>query len=362
MSNKKDRLIISVESGTMIRAVAIVIGALLLLSFLSTILTALKLIFIAFFLALALNPAVSWISKILKLGNRVAATGLAYILVLTFLVAFFSVVIPPLVRQTNDFVKTVPQTIQNFQDSDTAVSRFVYKYEIDQEIEGLASKLEDRLTNTLNKSVLSTAGAVGSVVASTITVLVLTFMMLVEGPTWINRYLAMQAKKKREHHKDLLLRMYRAVTNYVNGQVVIAFIAGTAALVALTVFSSIYHVTINQIALAGIVTLFALMPLIGTTIGSVIAVIACLFVSLPLALTMAIFFVIYQQIENVTIQPYIQSKSSNLTALIVFSAALVGVTFAGIMGAFVAIPTAACIKILLEERYRERLEKAENTT
>lgn len=360
MKNQKERITISVESGTMIRAVAIVIGALLLLSFLSAIQTALKILFIAFFLALALNPAVSWISRSLRIGNRVAATGLAYILVLAFLIGFFSIVIPPLIRQTNDFVKTVPQTIQDFKQSDSSISRFVYKYEIDQEIDDLASNLEERFTKTLNKSVLSTAGAVGSAVASTITVLVLTFMMLVEGPVWINRYLSMQAKKKRNHHKQLLERMYRAVTNYVNGQVIIAFIAGTAALIGLTVFSSIYDVTINQIALAGIVSLFALMPLIGTTIGSVIVVLACLFVSFPLALTMAIFFILYQQIENVTIQPYIQSKSSNLTALIVFTAALVGVTFAGILGAFVAIPTAACIKILLEERYRNHLQKAES--
>ncbi len=356
-SKNGEKLTISVDSKTIVRIVAIVLGALLLLGFLEAIQQALKILFVAAFLAMALNPAVSWLAKLFNRRSRILATGVAYLMVLVFLAGFVALVVPPLVRQTGAFVDDVPQTIQNFRQSDTPVSRFVNKYQLEKEVDDFASDFEARFSD-VGKPVLATAGAVGTAVVTTITVLVLTFMMLVEGPLWVDRLVAIQPKSKREHRKLIMARMYRTVTGYVNGQVIISFIAGTFALLALLIMSSIFDANINEVALAGIVALFALMPLIGATLGAVVVVTACLFVSLPLAIGMAIYFIVYQQIENATIQPYIQSKSSNLTALLVFIAALVGVTFGGILGAFVAIPTAACIKILLEDHYHARLEKA----
>ncbi len=83
-------------------------------------------------------------------------------------------------------------------------------------------------------------------------------------------------------------------------------------------------------------------------------VIICLFVSFPMALTMAIFFLLYQQIENATLQPYIQSKYNELTPLIVFIAALIGVSVAGFLGALIAIPVAGCLRILFIELYDQK--------
>lgn len=358
--NKKNHTTISVETSTMIRAVAVVIAVLFLLAFLKAISQALVILFVSFFLALALNPAVSWIAKRLKNQSRMRATGAAYLVVLVFLVGFLSLVLPPLVRQTIDFVRDVPQTIQEFKTGDSAVSRFVQNYNLDDQVDRFASDFGHRFQD-VGDPILTTAGAVGTAVASTIAVLVLTFMMLVEGPSWFDKILAIQPKSKREKRRKLAYRMYKSVTGYVNGQLILAFLAGSFAFLALVISSSIFDASINAIALAGIVALFALLPMVGTTIGATIVVLASLFVSTPLAITMAVFFVIYQQLENVTIQPYIQSRTSQLTPLMVLSAALVGVAFAGILGALVAIPVAASIKILLEEHYNNRLESAEKS-
>jgi len=199
---------------------------------------------------------------------------------------------------------------------------------------------------------------VGTAVISTITVLVLTFMMLIEGPGWFEKIIAIQPKDKRESRRALARRMYRVVTNYVNGQVIVAFIAGTFALIGLMVASNVFNVSINAVALAAIIMLFGLLPLIGATIGAVIVVLACLLVSAPLAITMGIYFIIYQQIENLTIQPYVQSKTNSLTPLTVFVAALIGANLGGIMGAFVAIPVAGCIRILVSDYYSKRSVQA----
>ncbi len=204
-----------------------------------------------------------------------------------------------------------------------------------------------------------TATRIGSTIISIITVLVLTFMMLIEGPVWLKKFWAAQPAAKRERGKRLAYRMYRVVTGYVNGQFLVAIIAGGFALVALLIASTLYDVSINAIALAGIIALTGLIPMIGATIGAAVVVVVCLFTSVPLALTMAVFFLIYQQVENITIQPYIQSRQNELTPLLVFVAALVGVGFGGLLGGFVAIPAASCLKILIEDYFARKKNAVE---
>jgi predicted PurR-regulated permease PerM len=149
--------------------------------------------------------------------------------------------------------------------------------------------------------------------------------------------------------------MYKVVVGYVNGQVLIAVLGGTTAAIVLYILSKIFDAPINPVALGGIVGIFALLPMVGTIIGASIAVLACLLISIPLAISAAIFFIVYQQIENATIQPYIQSRTNNLTPLIVFVSALIGVGFAGFLGALLAIPIAGCIKVVLDDHFASRL-------
>ena len=355
MTSKKEpeKIKIDIAPITIIKVIAIVLGALMLLSFIKIISHALILIFISTFLAMALNPAVSFIARKLKSKSRVRATGLAYLLVTLVVVSFFLLVIPPLVRQTIDFIKEVPATISSFQSADSTISGLISEYNLDDQIDQFSADFKEQFKN-VGQPILATAGTVGTFVVSTVVVFVLTFMILVEGPFWLKRFFEIQPKNKRAKRQRVFNRIYRQVTGYVNGQLLIAIVAGIFAFVALVIASSIFDAEINEIALAAIVSLFALLPMIGATIGSVIVIFACLLVSLPLAITMAIYFIVYQQIENLTVQPLIQSRSSNLTPLTVFIAAIVGISFGGILGALIAIPTAGSLKILLEEYYLNR--------
>lgn len=359
VKQEKSNVTVSVSSRTVLRVILIIIASVLVLKFLTSIGHILTLILISAFLALALNPAVSWISKHLKSRSRVWATGLAYIAVLTLLISFFSFVIPPLVRQTADFISDVPRTISEFQNQDSALANFVRRYNLDQQLNDLSRDFNARVIPEVRSQVFDTATRIGSTIISVLTVLVLTFMMLVEGPLWIKRFWAVQSTAQREHKKKLAYKMYRVVTGYVNGQLLVAIIAGTFALVALLIASTLLNVSVNAIALAGIIALLALIPMIGATIGAVIVVFICLLTSVPLALIMAVFFLIYQQIENVTIQPYIQARQNELTPLLVFVAALVGVGFGGLLGGFVAIPVAGCIKILVEDYFNRKEQTLE---
>ena|SRR3990167_247179 len=356
--NNKQVITISVKTRTLIKVVAVLIGTVFLIKMLGLIVKPLILISVSFFLAIGLNPAVSWITKRLKSHSRIKATAITYVLVLAILIGFFSLLIPPLVGQTVKFIQDVPQTINNFKTQDSAAKNFVYHYKLDKALDDFSYDFGDHYKD-ISKPALATATTIGSTIANVIALLIITFMMLVEGPGWLSKFWKIQPPSKRQRRKELAEKMYKVVTGYVNAQVIVATIGGVFTFIALIVLSQIFHVNVNAIALAAIITLFALLPLIGTTIGAVLVVVACIFISAPLAIAMAIYFILYQQIENTTIQPYIQSRSNNLTPLLVFMGAMIGVAVAGIVGALFAIPIAGCIGVLIEDHYHERLKNSE---
>src|SRR5262245_49451573 len=124
--SKKERseLVVTVDSRTVLRVLLLVVLTFIVLKFIQAVSHVLVLIFISFFLAMALNPAVSFIASKLPSRSRVMATGAAYVLVLAFLVVFVATVVPPLVRQTSDFIQKVPDTIRNFQREDSSFQNF----------------------------------------------------------------------------------------------------------------------------------------------------------------------------------------------------------------------------------------------
>lgn len=344
MSQNTGKTEITISNRTVLRVIGIIAVTILAVRATISLAHPLTLILIAFFLALALNPAVSWVAHRLKNKNRTLATALAFTSVLVVLISFFSLVIPPLVGQVGDFVKDVPSTVQNLKTQDSPVGRGVRKYGLDTKIDEFAHDFSSRIGP---KPILDTAGRVGETLVSIFAVLAMTFMMLNEGPTWLGRIFAVVPANQRSHKKELLRKMYGMVTGYVNGQVIMATIAASFLLVTLLIVSSLMNVSVNAVALAGIVAFFGLIPMIGNPLGAFVVIFACLLSSFNLALIMLVYFLVYFQIENVTLQPYIQSKQNELTPLTVFVSALLGISYGGIIGALFAIPLAGCARILL---------------
>jgi predicted PurR-regulated permease PerM len=350
------KVTVNITNKTIFRTILWIAAAILVYKFMGRVSHVLVLIFASFFLALALNPLVGWVSKKLKIESRVRATAASYLLVVLFLCAFFALVTPPLVRQTQTFIKQVPQTVQNFQEQNGSLARTVKKYKLDKKLSQGAKDFASNYSD-YGGTVLDTGKRVAEAVASVFAVLVLTFMMLVEGPKWFELYFGTLAEKKSKHHQRIALRMYKAVSGYVNGQIILAGVAATFAFLALEIAGQILDVPTNAAALAGIVLVFGVVPLFGNPIAAVLVVLFSLLNSVTLAIVMAIYFVIYFFIENHTFQPLIQSRLNELTPLMVFIAALIGVAFGGILGAVVAIPAASAIKILAEDYFERRQER-----
>lgn len=351
----KQTITVSFTNKTLIRTLLFILLAFLFVGFLARISTALKLILISGFLALALNPVVSWISNVLPNKSRVRATAVAYLAVIAIIIGFIIIIVPPLVKQSIDFVDTIPLSVDDIRNQDTPIVRFIERYNLTKQYTQAVSEIKESLNNVTGQA-YSVITTIGSGLVAVITVLVMTFMMLVEGPQWKRRIIAIQPKNKVDKRSIMFNDMYRMVTGYVNGQLLVALIASIFAFFALAIASTILQVSINPIALAAIVGFMGLIPMIGNTIAAVIVVVFCLFASLPLAIVMAVFFLIYQQVENATLQPYIQSKYNELTPLTVFIAAIIGVSVAGFLGALIAIPFAGCLRIYFKNYYGDKFD------
>jgi predicted PurR-regulated permease PerM len=347
----KEEVALTVTTGTFFKVLLLILGTVAILAAIQKAAHALTLIFIAAFLALALNAPVHWVSDHLpgkKRGSRALATSISFIIVIILIGAFIASLVPPLVRQTQSFINNAPHLVQNVRSEDSDIGRIVRRYHLQDQVSKFSDQLSDRLKN-VSGTALTTAGHVGSSIFSLLTVLVLTFMLLVEGPYWLS-FLKRLIPKHSHKDYDMLRRdMYGVIKGYVNGQVLLAGLA--ALLISPALF--ILHIS-YPIALIVIIFICGLIPMVGHTIGAIIVTTVALFHSPTSALIMLAYYILYQQIENYAIQPRIQANTTNLSPLLVFVAVVVGVSFNGLIGGLVAIPIMGCIRILtlywLEQR------------
>lgn len=154
-----------------------------------------------------------------------------------------------------------------------------------------------------------------------------------------------------EHHRKTVVRMANVVSGYVTGQLTVSALDGFfSGLVVFLISLFVPAVPANlAIATAAIMFVFSLIPLFGALVGAVVVSILLVFNAVPAAIAFALFFVVYQQLENNIISPTIQSKRLQLSPLLVLMAVTIGAYVFGIAGAIISIPIAGCIKVLLEE-------------
>ncbi len=348
---KEGTVDINIPTRTVVRVMFVVFAALLALAAVRQAGHALTLIFVAFFLALAFNGPVQWIAKRLpgkRKGSRVAGTGISFLIVLALLVGFLASIVPPLVRQTSTFINNAPGQLQQIRNGQGDLGGFVKKYKLEDDIEKFSSQLSDRLKDASGTAV-STFGKATSSIFAILTVLVLTFMMLIEGPRWIRFVRDIIPDEQHDRADRLASDMYRVVKGYVNGQVVLALIAAAMLLPALLILGVPYPA-----ALVVVVFICGLIPLVGHTIGAIIVTLVALFHSPWSAAIVLAYYILYQQIENYIIQPRVQANSTNMSPLLVFTSVIVGVSFGGLLGGLVAIPVAGCLRIALLDYLRAK--------
>ena len=350
-ANKDPEVEVTVSIHTLLKVLAFAIGAIIFFSALHKAAHALLLVFTAFFFALALNAPVSWLARHLpgkSKGSRALATSLSTLAVVAVLAIFLASIIPPIVRQTQNLINAAPGIIRDVRDSNSETGKFIKRYHLEKQVNDFSKDLSGRLKN-VSGSALTTVTKVGTSVFTVLTILVLTFMMLVEGPRWIAFMRELLPDRHHEQTERLTKDMYRVVKGYVNGQVLLAAIASLMLLPGLLIFHVSY-----AFALLGVVFICGLIPMVGHTIGAVIVTLVALFHSPVSAVGILAYYITYQQIENYLIQPRLQANTTDMSPLLVFMAVVIGVSFSGLFGGLVAIPVAGCIRVLILDYLRTK--------
>ena len=296
---------------------------------------------IAIFLAVAIGPPVGWLNR--HGVPRVLAIVLAYLVLILVFIGLGALVVPPLVDQVQALVAAVTERARAPGGLDQAVDELANRYGVGGYVDALreqAQELPGQLSVAAGPLLTVTRGIFGSVTAL-VSILLLTFFLLLDNDRFIAVGLNLFNPAQRPRLRRLLSQSANAIHGYVNGNLAISLIAGVAAFIAMTVLGMPYAV-----ALALVVALFDLIPLIGGTLGAAIVVLVALFVNPVTAGILVVYFLIYQQVENNVLQPMVYGRSVSLHPLAIFLAVLAGGQLLGILGALLAIPVAEIIRIL----------------
>lgn len=358
---------IDIDTSTFVRFWLVVIGFAFAILAIYSARTALILIGVAFFLALALNAPVSYLAKYLPGKSRVGGTAIAFVLVVTLLGVFSFLVVPPIIQQTAKFVETVPALVDSASVQWKSAGGLVDRYNLQPQVDNAVASIKDNATSwaaRAGQNLLSGLGSLLSTLVSTLLVLVLSFLMLVEGPMWLNRVWHVYNDKDRmERHKRIAGRMYNVVTGYVTGQLTVSAIGATVTGIVVFMLSLFFNVPGNlALPAAAIAFTLSLIPMFGATIAGVLISLLLLFNDTTAGVIFIVFFVLYQQVENNFISPAIQSKKVELSALAILISVAIGLYVFGLAGGIISIPIAGSIKVLLEEhlsRAKEQREKNE---
>lgn len=305
----------------------------------------LVLVLVAMFLAAGLNPAVEFFER---RGLTRSYAVLVVITVALFALALFVIAIVPVITdQITSITKNAPDWLDLLQ-RNRRVQDLDNQYAVIDKVKAYVA--DGNFVSGLFGGVLGVGLKVLSVLLNSLIVIVMTLYFLSSLETTKTALYRLAPASRRPRVAKLGDQIIRSVGGYVSGAFIVAMCAGITSLI----FLFIVGLSQYAVALAFVVALLDVIPMIGATIGAVI-VSAIGFAEDPkIGIACVIFYLIYQQVENYLIYPRVMSKSVDIPGVVTVIAALIGATLLGVIGALLAIPTAAAILMLTREVFVKR--------
>ncbi|MBX3089186.1 MAG: AI-2E family transporter [Cryobacterium sp.] len=320
--------------------VAIGIGAAL-----GTLATIITYIGAAIFLALGLDPAVSWLER--HRFPRWLAILVVVIAVLSIFTGLAFAVVPVIVDQTSNLVEGLSPLIQSLQDANWVANlqKSLPAYiNLEALISGALEFVKNNLTS-IGGGVLQVGLGIASGAFGIIIVLILTIYFIASLASMKRSLYQLVPATKRARFADIAEQVSQSVGRYVVGQVCLALMNGILSFIYLTIVQAEYPALFAFVAF-----LFSLVPLVGTLSGSILITLSCLmFDGVPTAIAVGIYYAIYMQLEAYVLNPNIMNRAVKVPGAVVVIAALAGGTLLGILGALIAIPVAASVLIIINQ-------------
>jgi predicted PurR-regulated permease PerM len=341
-----------VDNRTVARYTLVVIGlvlaTMLLLELVSQTRQVLTWIVIAAFFAVALHPAVSWLVRHVSWIKRWLATLIVYLVAFAFIAGLIAVFVVPLVKEGTQLADNVPQLIADIRAGRGPIGNLAERFHALDYIQSHAAQIRGYASG-LGAPTLAALRGAATGVAGVVTIFVLSYLMVLEAPKVVDGFLALFNEDRAARIRRVGHDCAKTVTGYITGNLLISLICGLLTFGVLTVL---------HIPFAGLIALFVglvdLIPLIGATLGAVVAILAAFTHSVTAGIVVTVFFVVYQQLENHLLQPMIFARTVQLNPLAVLLAILIGVELAGILGALLAIPVAGIIQIIARDIWDTR--------
>jgi predicted PurR-regulated permease PerM len=330
------------STAIVVRVVLTAVAVLVVLYAVYLVRNVLLLAFVAGFLAVGLDPAVSWVQKRLGLRRGQAVTIILLLFVLT-IVGFLAAVVPPLVRQVALFATNLPDYLDQLAERNERIAEFINSRDLANRLREAASNLPSMISGSFG-SVIGVAGSVFATIFNGLTVIVLTIYFSLNLQSIREGTFKLVPRSKRNRVQELADPVLTKIGGYIAGNITISIIAGILAFIFLIIAGVPFPV-----ALALWVAIADLIPMVGATLGAIPAVLVAFFVSLPVGIATLVYFIVYQQFENYVVAPRVMTKAVDLSPAAVLLSALIGGALLGVVGVLMAIPFAAGMKLLVQE-------------
>jgi predicted PurR-regulated permease PerM len=300
---------------------------------------------IAAFLAVAINPLVTLLQGRLRL-RRALAILVVYLLMTAVVAGAALLFVPPLIDAAQQATRDVPGYVDRLAESSLV-------QDLDREY-GVLDRIETEATSALEgiagpDTAFALASRVINGLLALISIAVICFLLSLYGPRLRAWVLALAEGEPRDRIERVCDRIYRVISGYVLGILLVAITGGTAAWVFLTVLGVPF-----ALLLAFWAALASLIPLVGATIGGIPYIAVAFFQGWQIGVAAIVFLIVYQQVENNVFQPVIHRFTVQLNPLWIILAVLIGANALGVLGALVAIPVAGILQVLIQEWWRTR--------
>jgi predicted PurR-regulated permease PerM len=299
---------------------------------------------VAGFFALVLSPAVDFVQERVRVRRGIATT-IVFFTGLLLLGAMLWAFITPIVDQVNNFVDDLPEYISDARDGEGPIGDLIERYDLDEWLEENQDRIQEAVSGA-GAPALNVVRTLFNTILATLTILVLTFLLLLRGPKLCAGALVLVPERHRDRVRLVSADAAKAVSGYMLGNFLISLICGTATYVLLQILGVPYPEVI-----ALFVAFADLIPLVGATLGAVPTIGLSFVHSTTAGIVALIFYIVYQQFENHVLQVAVMSKTVDVDPLTVLVSVLVGVELFGFLGALLAIPVAGMIQVVIRNLY-----------
>ena len=328
--------------------IGLVLATLLLLYLMRATSQVLTWILIAAFFAVALHPAVNWVERRAAFGKRWLATLMVFLVAVVLIGGLATLFIVPLIREGSRVIADFPQIVEDARSGRGPVGGLIERYNLLEYAQNHADRFREYASGLGAPTVSLLRGAATSV-AGLVTIFVLAYLMVLEAPKIVHGFLALFDEQRAERIRRVGHDCAKTITGYITGNLLISVICGSLTYAVLAILGVPY---------AGLIALFVgladLIPLVGATLGAVVATLAAFVESTTAGIVVIVFFVLYQQLENHLLQPLIFARTVKVNPLTVLIAILIAVELAGILGALLAIPVAGILQIIARDIWDTR--------